>query len=197
MARTVHLALTDAQNSNSTDTALFNELLHSCAPATFGRKDKDILDESYRKAGKLDRSQFSVDFHPHDYGIIDAISQILLPETSTAFLIDRQEHRGMGTVSEGMNCQPFGPPTLHRFSFLFQASNAPENITNLTLEQMFQDAWPHARMRNLTWLNSTNGQGINVAIVNITYGNQAEMAWHYSHAVIPIEVPKRGQRLGF
>lgn len=94
-ARTVHFPLEEAQNSSSRDALLLNELLQSCAPATFGRKDKDILDEGYRKAGKLDRSQFSVDFHPHDYGIIDAISQILLPEISADFLKDREEHRGV------------------------------------------------------------------------------------------------------
>jgi hypothetical protein len=94
-ARTVHFPFTETQNQTLRNTTLFNELLQACAPATFGRKDKDILDESYRKAGKLDRSQFSVDFHPHDYGIIDAISQILLPETRTGFLENREEHRGV------------------------------------------------------------------------------------------------------
>ena len=56
-----------------------DELLQACSPATFGWEGKDVLDESYRKAGKLDRSQFAVDFHPHDYGIVDAIAQTLLP----------------------------------------------------------------------------------------------------------------------
>ena len=55
------------------------ELLEACTPATFGSGGKDVLDESYRKAGKLDRSGFSTDFHPHDYGIVDAIKQTLLP----------------------------------------------------------------------------------------------------------------------
>lgn len=92
-ARTIHFPFTESHNLR--DTTLFNELLQSCAPATFGRKDKDILDESYRKAGKLDRNQFSIDFHPHDYGIVNAISQILLPEISAGFLKDREEHRGV------------------------------------------------------------------------------------------------------
>jgi hypothetical protein len=81
----IHFPLTEIKNLNSTKSTLFNELLRSCASATFGRKDKDILDESYRKAGKLDRSQFSVDFHPHDYGILDAISQICFPRSVLAF----------------------------------------------------------------------------------------------------------------
>jgi hypothetical protein len=42
------------------DNALLEPLVASCQPATFGRNNEDILDESYRKAGKLDRSQFSL-----------------------------------------------------------------------------------------------------------------------------------------
>jgi hypothetical protein len=32
----------------------------ACEAATFGRNKEDVLDESYRKAGKLDHSQFSI-----------------------------------------------------------------------------------------------------------------------------------------
>jgi hypothetical protein len=35
-------------------------LIASCQSATFGRNNEDVLDESYRKAGKLDRSQFGL-----------------------------------------------------------------------------------------------------------------------------------------
>jgi hypothetical protein len=38
---------------------------------------------------------FSVDFHPHDYSIVNAISQILLPEVDVKFLEERGEHRGV------------------------------------------------------------------------------------------------------
>jgi hypothetical protein len=67
---------------------------------------------------------------------------------------------------------------------------------------MFQKVFPHTRTQNLTWLNSVAWPGYNgakgwdLAMVNMTYGNEAGMAWHYSHAVILIEVPKRGERLG-
>jgi len=55
------------------------ELLKTCTPATFGVGGRDVLDESYRKAGKLDSTDFSVDFHPYDFGVVDAIAQTLLP----------------------------------------------------------------------------------------------------------------------
>ena len=54
-------------------------LLSDCAPATFGIGGEEVLDESYRKAVKLDAHQFSTNFNPYDVGIVDAISQILLP----------------------------------------------------------------------------------------------------------------------
>lgn len=33
--------------------------MQACQPATFGRDQQDVLDEEYRKAGKLDLTQFS------------------------------------------------------------------------------------------------------------------------------------------
>ena len=56
-------------------------LVQACQPATFGIGGRDVLDEGYRKAGKLDVSQFSSNFHPHDCGIVDTVQQILLPST--------------------------------------------------------------------------------------------------------------------
>lgn len=55
------------------------KLVRDCQPASFGYKGKDVLDESYRKATKLDRSAFAVDFCPYELGIIDTIAQVLLP----------------------------------------------------------------------------------------------------------------------
>lgn len=54
-------------------------LVQRCEAATFGLGNLDVLDEGYRKAGKLDNTAFSTDFHPHDYGIVDAVQQILMP----------------------------------------------------------------------------------------------------------------------
>lgn len=65
-----------------------------CEPATFGLENRDVLDEGYRKAGKLDNTAFSTNFHPHDFGIVDAVQQILMPYT-------------MGGA-QGNNTQPHG-----------------------------------------------------------------------------------------
>lgn len=55
------------------------KLVEACQPASFGLGSKEVLDQSYLKAGKLDRSKFFTDSHPHDCGIIGSIRQILLP----------------------------------------------------------------------------------------------------------------------
>lgn len=55
-------------------------LLDDCSPASFGRGGEDVLDESYRKAAKLDSDRFSTNFNPYDVGIIGAIAQTLLPD---------------------------------------------------------------------------------------------------------------------
>jgi hypothetical protein len=80
----------------SSDVSELEQLLKACTPATFGSGGKDILDETYCKAGKLDRGNFSADFHPHDYGILDAIAQTLLPSTYPVGKEEgREEHWGV------------------------------------------------------------------------------------------------------
>ncbi|KAH0533790.1 hypothetical protein FGG08_007556 [Glutinoglossum americanum] len=75
------------------------KLFQDCEPATFGIGGKDVLDESYRKAAKMDNTRFSTNFHPHDYGIIDAIAQVLLPEVKLAKSEENvSEH--LGVVAE-------------------------------------------------------------------------------------------------
>ncbi|KAJ4319051.1 hypothetical protein N0V94_004103 [Neodidymelliopsis sp. IMI 364377] len=67
----------------STDSTASNEpllkLITATQPASFGYNGEDIIDESYRKATKLEPSAFSVDFCPYAVGIIDTIGQTLLP----------------------------------------------------------------------------------------------------------------------
>ena len=62
-----------------TGKSLLDQLIKDCQPATFGRKGKAVLDETYRKAQKLDASQFTTNFNPYECGIIDTIGQLLLP----------------------------------------------------------------------------------------------------------------------
>lgn len=53
-------------------------LAESCDIAKFGLDKQDVLDESYRKAGKLDREQFAATFDPGRAGVLDVIGTELL-----------------------------------------------------------------------------------------------------------------------
>jgi hypothetical protein len=44
------------------------DLSSACQPATFGLNNQDVLDETYRKAGKLDAGKFAWLFNPSDHG---------------------------------------------------------------------------------------------------------------------------------
>ena len=61
------------------DRTVLGQLVSDCQPATFGRGRNDVLDETYRKAGKLDEDAFCTNFCPSDAGILDVIAQVLLP----------------------------------------------------------------------------------------------------------------------
>ena len=79
-ARTLRLPLSDdtaAQNS-------FTLLLNACQPATFGVGSKEVLDEEYRKAGKMDTHDFCTDFSPYEYGVVDTINQALAQGSHSA-----------------------------------------------------------------------------------------------------------------
>jgi hypothetical protein len=65
--------------STGTGMARLKALLQDCEPATFGRGRKDILDESYRKATKLDASAFATDFCPYSLGIVNTAAELLMP----------------------------------------------------------------------------------------------------------------------
>ncbi|KAF3055167.1 putative 2og-fe oxygenase family protein [Daldinia childiae] len=67
------------------------QLVADMSPATFGLGGKDVYDESYRKALKLDPSHFALNFSPYDCGIIDSVAQILLPD----WKMDSNNHRGV------------------------------------------------------------------------------------------------------
>jgi hypothetical protein len=57
------------------------KLVTGTQPASFGYQGEDVIDESYRKASKMDTSAFSTNFCPYEVGIIDVIGQTLLPKS--------------------------------------------------------------------------------------------------------------------
>lgn len=70
----VSLPVTD---DGAQDSASFETLVKDCDPATFGRREEEVFDEDYRKAGKMDTDAFCTDFNPYEYGIMDTTMQAL------------------------------------------------------------------------------------------------------------------------
>ncbi|KAL1716871.1 hypothetical protein EV715DRAFT_292755 [Schizophyllum commune] len=55
-------------------------LVATCKPATFGLKQQDVLDETYRKAVTLNNTMFASLLKPAGYGLINTIRDQLLQE---------------------------------------------------------------------------------------------------------------------
>ncbi|KAF9789897.1 hypothetical protein BJ322DRAFT_564598 [Thelephora terrestris] len=55
-----------------------DSLVAACDPATFGRGDEDVYDESYRKAFKMDAANFAVQFDLAASGLIGTLEDRLL-----------------------------------------------------------------------------------------------------------------------
>ena len=52
--------------------------MDACEPATFGLNDSDVLDPSYRAAGKIDNSNFATKIELEKLGLMDTIRYALL-----------------------------------------------------------------------------------------------------------------------
>ncbi|KAI6111166.1 hypothetical protein F5141DRAFT_1202876 [Pisolithus sp. B1] len=63
--------------SNSTPEDL-DGLSDACQPTTFGVNKEDVYDESYRKAGKPDTTDFATSFESSSTSLIDVIRNVLL-----------------------------------------------------------------------------------------------------------------------
>ncbi|KAJ5193865.1 Oxoglutarate/iron-dependent dioxygenase [Penicillium cf. griseofulvum] len=80
--REVALPLHSNTDSKSASDDL-HQLVVDCDPASFGKGQEDVIDPQYRKAGKLEPQHFFTSFHPADFGILQNVEQILLPNFNT------------------------------------------------------------------------------------------------------------------
>ncbi|KAH7105775.1 hypothetical protein BKA62DRAFT_741063 [Auriculariales sp. MPI-PUGE-AT-0066] len=60
-----------------------NSLAAACLPATFGRNQEDVLDEAYRKAGKLDKADFALNLDLVGSGLLGRVHDALFGWEST------------------------------------------------------------------------------------------------------------------
>jgi hypothetical protein len=75
-----------------TNLSEFDELIRDCLPLAFECDGQDISDGAWPY--KLDNTQFAINFQPQEYGILDAITQILMPEYETD---DPDQQEGTGS----------------------------------------------------------------------------------------------------
>lgn len=88
-----------------------DKLVRDMQPASFGFQGKDVLDETYRKALKMDTERFASTFNPYELGIIDTICQVLLPSVPGADI-----HRGVKAELYKLNVSYPPHPTNKRIS---------------------------------------------------------------------------------
>ncbi|MCJ1237127.1 hypothetical protein MMC14_005111 [Varicellaria rhodocarpa] len=100
------------KDTNREGAGAFEKLLAGCQPATFGLEGKDILNESYRKAVKLDNTQFCTTFDPHSAGILDAISQIMVSGVARSGLNGANDAKSnWGVIAELYKLNAYSAPS--------------------------------------------------------------------------------------
>ena len=121
-------------SSKNVDNSALAQLLARSEQATFGHGGKDVLDESYRKAAKLDNTAFSTNFHPHDYGIIDAIKQTLF-STLVSPAVKGQVNaylKGFGVTAKLYKLNIYSAPS-GKFKPHVDTPRAPEQFGSLVV----------------------------------------------------------------
>ncbi|CEJ61283.1 hypothetical protein PMG11_09820 [Penicillium brasilianum] len=75
----LHQVMLAITGGSPVGTERLTQLVFDCEVASFGKGEKNIVDLTYRNAGKIDPSQFLNSFHPADFKILDDVEQLLVP----------------------------------------------------------------------------------------------------------------------
>jgi hypothetical protein len=59
------------------------QLAQACEPATFGLNKEDVMDETYRKAGKMDNDRFAAQLAPDHTDLVKILRNYLLEGTDS------------------------------------------------------------------------------------------------------------------
>jgi hypothetical protein len=86
------------------------QLTQACVPASFGVKEKEVLDESYRKAGKLDPERFASLIYPAQTNLIKIIRGSLLEGTQSTESIVVELHKLNVYGTHAVFISPTPPP---------------------------------------------------------------------------------------
>ena len=90
--------------SRATEAQLVT-LAAACEPASFGIAKKDVIDESYRKAGKMDPSDFAMQFSPTSSGIMEGVRKSLFSNRTTESI--KVELYKLNVYGTSFNSDPF------------------------------------------------------------------------------------------
>ncbi|POS73066.1 hypothetical protein DHEL01_v208545 [Diaporthe helianthi] len=105
------------------DEESLKNLINDLQPASFGYQGKDVFDETYRKALKMDTDKFASTFNPYECGIIDGIAQALLPSNP-----DFDLRRGVRAELYKLNGRPSFPTrssSAHHREHRYQVYSSP------------------------------------------------------------------------
>lgn len=80
-------------NFASSTPEQLEQLAAACTQATFGRGSQDVYDESYRKALKMDATDFAVQFDPILSGLTKTIEENFLQGRKEEMLIRPEIHK--------------------------------------------------------------------------------------------------------
>ncbi|EAU84549.2 hypothetical protein CC1G_00068 [Coprinopsis cinerea okayama7 len=78
----------DFASPNGVPDTRLEDLVKACEPAKFGLGDRDVLDETYRKAWKLDASKLATQFDVVRSGILTTVHDALLQYESSTLLLE-------------------------------------------------------------------------------------------------------------
>ena len=97
-------------NLSAASPAQLQHLADTCAPATFGVAGEDVYDETYRRAGKLDKKDFSIGFDASRSSLVDVIRAELLVENpnkvkSEDLNVELYKLNVYGTSTHVMSCR--------------------------------------------------------------------------------------------
>jgi hypothetical protein len=91
----------------SSTESYVEQLAKDCIVASFGRGGKNVIDTAYRQAGKLDTTQFASTFHPADFGVLENIEQILVPDMGKKAKDETHSRKLIAELYKLNVCLPF------------------------------------------------------------------------------------------
>jgi hypothetical protein len=158
-----------------------NYLVQQCQPATFGVGSREVHDQGFRNAVKLDATQFSTNIDPYNLGILDSVSKTLLPLNGTPDACVQPSNK---LRAELRNLNVYTGPS-GKFKSHIDSPKTPDQVGTLVIclpsKHEGGNLIVRHRDRNVTF----------------SWGNSMSVEWaaFYSHLEHEVEEVKSGHRV--